>query len=362
MPALTPATASTAIARHRTIPCAGCVKREQNGASTQKRDFGIEHFLPCWSHSRHIESAVNTGLSGLVVRNFLVATPNATFVEASNVLYRSTNGGGNWTSLSINFPTALAYAPSQPTRMYLALGAAGVAVSNDAGASFGSAVGVGDVVQALAVDPGDPNRVYAAGRDNGVYVSSNGGTSWALASVGIATRSIGSVAMAPGAPDTVVVSAEDGVYQTVNSGTSWSRTGAATGSLRFDPGLQGRAYLCGSSFFTSTNSGASFSQGGATGTGCKQFAFTGATMYAAGCPGGLHRSTTSGGSWAATGFAGDFTYSVALGDTTGAVVVIGSNQGTYRSTNSGMSFSQINLDLANSLLTDPMAPTGSSPV
>jgi hypothetical protein len=302
-------------------------------------------------------AAVNTGLSGLVVRSLLVATPNATFVEASNILYRSTNGGGNWTSLNINFPYALAYAPSRPTRMYLSLGSLGVAVSNDAGASFGTAVVVGDVVQVLAVDPNNPDQVYAAGRDNGVYVSSNGGTSWALASVGIATRTIGSVAMNPGAPDTVVVSAEDGVYQTANAGTSWSRTSTATGILDFDPAQPGHAYLCGDSFFTSINSGASFSQGGATGTGCRQLAFAGATMYAAGFPGGLHKSINTGGSWATTGFAGDFTYSVALGDTTGAVVVIGSNQGTYRSTDGGTNFSQINLEIADSLLTDPTTPT-----
>ena len=302
-------------------------------------------------------AAVNTGLSGLVVRNLIVATPNATFVEASNILYRSTNGGGNWTSLNINFPYALAYAPSQPNRMYLSLGSPGIAVSNDGGASFGTAVMVGDVVQALAVDPTNPDQVYAAGRDNGLYMSSNGGTSWALASVGIATRTIGSVAMNPAAPDTVVVSAGDGVYQTANAGTSWSRTSTATGILDVDPAQPGHAYLCGNSFFTSTNSGASFSQGGATGTGCKQLAFAGATMYAAGFPGGLHKSTSTGGSWATTGFAGDFTYSVALGDTTGAVVVIGTNQGTYRSIDGGTNFSQINLDIANSLLTDPTTPT-----
>src|SRR5262249_55322880 len=124
------------------------------------------------------------------------------------------------------------------------------------------------------------------------------------------------------------------------------------GARGFAPATPGRVYLCGNNLFTSANSGASFSQGGATGTGCKQFALAGATMYAAGFPGGLHKSANSGMSWDTTGFAGDFTYSVALGDSVGGTVIIGSNPGTYRSTDGGMTFSQINLDIADAMLVD----------
>lgn len=302
---------------------------------------------------------VNTGL-GQGNIGALIATPVAVFVAVNiigtgNRLFRSDNGGGNWTEVTSN-PFALAHAPSNPQRMYLSQGASGVAVSNSAGASFGTAVTVGDVVQALAVDPTNPDLVFAAGRDNGVYVSTNGGASWSLASVGIATRRIRSVAMSPGIPGTVVATADDGVYQTTNGGTSWSRVTTSTGVLKFHPTATARVYLCGTSLSLSLDSGATFVASGATGTGCQQLVFDGATFFAAGQPGGLRKSINSGGQWDVTGLAGDAAFGVALAGNA-STVVVASGSGISRSTNGGTSFTEITNDLASSLLADPAMPS-----
>lgn len=305
----------------------------------------------------------NTGLNALYTRGLLVAIPGAVFV-ASDALYRSTDGGSTWTAVPAGNAYALVHAPSVPTRMYLASGFAGVAVSNDGGASFGPPVSVGDVVQALAVDPGNPDRVYAAGGYNGVYVSSDGGASWSFSSSGIAVHPVHSVAMAPDAPDTVLVSTEfspgltgNGVYETHDGGASWTQVSTSLGIVSFARATSTRAYLCGTTFSISTDSGASFTGSGATGTGCTQLASAGSTLFAAGYPGGTRRSLDGGATWAATGLDTQYTYSVALGDGVGNVVVTGSDRGLYRSTDGGASVSQLSLDLVTALWQDPLAPT-----
>jgi len=307
-------------------------------------------------------AAINNGLPSLTTQGPLLATPEALFVGA-NGLYRSTDAGATWLPVQAA-GVALAYAPALPSRLYVSQGALGVSVSSDAGASFADPVFVGDLVQSLAVDPTNPDRVYAAGRDNGVYVSTNGGVSWSFSSLGISARSVRSVAIAPGAPDTVVVSTQfaplsstNGVFQTTDGGERWRQTSSDTGIVVFDRSTAARAYLCGDSFAASTDSGASFAVAGTTGTGCTQLAFSGTTFLAAGYPGGLRRSSDGGETWAATGLGEAYTYGVALGDGAGSVVVTGSDHGIYRSIDGGASFAPPRLELAKSILADPTTAT-----
>jgi photosystem II stability/assembly factor-like uncharacterized protein len=307
-----------------------------------------------WSAANTGLASLNTGFSGPV----LVAAPTAVFVMAGDSLYRSTNRGSSWARVPIDlvFARALAYAPSVPSRMYLSRGFLGVAVSDDAGASFGEPVGVDDVIESLAVDPTNHNVVYGAG-SRGVHVSIDGGVRWTLSSTGIAAHNIESVAMAPGLPDTVVAATEDSVLRTTNGGASWTQ--AATGNFenaRFDPAAPGRAYLCGQSFSTSTNSGASFEAGATTGTTCSQFALAGATVFAAGVS-GLRKSINGGVDWADTGLGATFAFGVALGDATGNVVVVATAKGIFRSSNGGATFVQVTSDYALALLADPAAPS-----
>jgi photosystem II stability/assembly factor-like uncharacterized protein len=301
---------------------------------------------------------VNNGLASLEARDLILATPNAVFVESDSILYRSTNGGGNWTSTGINFPYSLAYAPSNPMRMYLSEGASGIAVSNDGGASFGSPVSIGDVVQSIAVDPTNPDLVFAAGRDNGVYVSTNGGGSWSFSSTGIATRGISSVVMDPGDANTVLVSTGPTIFKTADGGTSWTTVSTmAGGVMRFDPTVAGKVYSCNATFYTSTNRGTTWVAGGVIGNGCTELQTKGTTVYAAGYPGGARKSTNSGDTWGATSLADSYTYSVAIGDATGAAVNIGSNMGLYHSADSGGTFTMVTTDLVESLLQDPITLT-----
>jgi hypothetical protein len=306
-------------------------------------------------------TAAKTGLGSLYTRG-LVATPNALFVDAGGTLYRSTDAAASWTALSITFPSALAYAPSMPRRMYLYHGA-GVAVSNDAGASFGTAVRLPYSFAQLAVDAKNPDVVYAA-TYAGVYLSTDGGATWSLSSKGIDAPPIVSVALAPNMPGTLLASTSASVIRTTNSGASWTPVAQqAQARLAFDPTVATTAYLCsGSGFATSTNSGASFGASTDPGVSCQHLAFAGTTFFVAGSGfaaggSGLRKSTNRGATWADTGIGDRSVNGVALGDGVGNVVLAHTQTGLYRSTNGGTSFMQVMSDPTFAILADPKAPS-----
>jgi photosystem II stability/assembly factor-like uncharacterized protein len=93
-----------------------------------------------------------------------------------NGVYRSVNGGGSWTSvLPDRYIGHIAFAPSDPNRVYVTSYFAGLYASGDRGASFDrlSFLALGP----LAVDPSDANVIYvgAYADDSGIYKSTDGG-------------------------------------------------------------------------------------------------------------------------------------------------------------------------------------------
>jgi len=306
--------------------------------------------------------AANSGLSSLQVGQLHV-TPEAIFVTAGNTLQRSSDAAASWTTLSIGFANTLAYAPSMPKRIYISQGN-GIAVSNDAGATFGASVLISntDSVQTLAVDPTNPNVVYAGGFNHGVYVSSNGGVSWSAAATGIDAPRIASVALVPGVPGAVLASAGGTVLRSTNSGTSWTTSAPFEATLRFDPIVSTRVYACSfGAFFTSTNSGVSFVQSTSGPNGCTRLLIAGTTFFAVG-NGRVFKSTNSGTTWVDTGLGtappGFYVNDAALGDATGNVVLATTSDGLYRSTNGGTSFTRTAPPTSmNTLTTDPKVAT-----
>lgn len=294
--------------------------------------------------------AVNSGLPSLDVSS-LATTPGAVFVGSNSALYRSTDAGATWTSAVASNPFALAYAPSQPTTVYAALGSGGVAVSTNNGATFGNAVSVGGTtVQGLAVDPANPQNVYAA-TSSGVYLTTNGGATWSNASTGITTPSVAAVAMVPSAPATVLLSGGNGVYRTTDGGTSWAKTLAAQPvRIVFDPVTPTRVYACDfSNFYNSSDGGATWSAPIAGG-GCYVGHIDphGSNIYVADV-GGLHKSVNSGAAFTTLANRTAPTYGV-LADTTAATVLAGSNDGLWRSTDGGTSFSMVTNDLVDAFV------------
>lgn len=111
---------------------------------------------------------------------------------ASNVIYagydeiyKSSNGGGSWTSISQNFGgnvDELKIAPSNNLIMYMADGSNLWKTSNGGNTNWSALSGYSGNINYIAVHPTDPNKVaVATTSSNKVFISTNGGTSWTTA-------------------------------------------------------------------------------------------------------------------------------------------------------------------------------------
>jgi photosystem II stability/assembly factor-like uncharacterized protein len=166
-------------------------------------------------------------------------------------IYRSSDGGANWTQLKTGLPspdrigrTSLAIAPSDSTVIY-ALSAdlgggdadkvLGVFKSTDGGTSWRNVAGshFADEGQmsygnTIAVHPTDPKHVICGGVD--LHVSINGGASWRVASHWDADRGTASYAhadhhklvMPAGMPGRIYTANDGGVDVSEDGGRNWA--------------------------------------------------------------------------------------------------------------------------------------------
>jgi photosystem II stability/assembly factor-like uncharacterized protein len=194
-------------------------------------------------------------------------------VAFSPKLFKSTDGGASWSAASSGltvdlvtvdgthfvaylFVGSLAIDPQDSNTLYAACASGcppggGLFKSTDGGANW-SASGVGlpgSGVLALAIDPRNPNTLYAAPR-SGLVKSTDGGASWSAASSGLSTDAyyanallpIVSLAIDPQNPDTLYASTRtcmpctpvSGVFKSTDGGASWTGSGLAS-SILVDP-------------------------------------------------------------------------------------------------------------------------------
>jgi photosystem II stability/assembly factor-like uncharacterized protein len=139
----------------------------------------------------------------------------------------SHDGGATWRSVHPNhFVGAIAFAPSDPRRVYAATGQdtgqGGMLRSSDGGKSWSFQITpAGTVISALAVHPKRAETVYAgysAPARAGVATSSDGGRSWRFRWT---PEEVYSLAVAPSDPDTVYAANGDGVVRSVDGGDRW---------------------------------------------------------------------------------------------------------------------------------------------
>jgi photosystem II stability/assembly factor-like uncharacterized protein len=183
---------------------------------------------------------------------------------AGGGVWKTTNGGTNWTALTDIQSTlsmgAVAIARSNPLVIYAGTGEAnnsgdsnfgrGILVSTDAGATFTLNTGPGGVFNTdrmtcsrIAVDPTNANVAYAAMANlgnNGVFTSgitgtyktTNGGANWTnvtMANGKDSTFPWSDVVVDPNTPSTVYAAvgylfgtANNGVYKSTDSGATWT--------------------------------------------------------------------------------------------------------------------------------------------
>lgn len=115
-----------------------------------------------------------------------IAFDQAALVLAAGGLWRSNDGGVSWDALPSDFGSrviVLASHPERPGRLLAALGDGGVAVSNDGGATWtpigsGLPKTPGLAITAAAVQP---DTIYLSMTGDGIWQSKDAGLTWAFA-------------------------------------------------------------------------------------------------------------------------------------------------------------------------------------
>jgi photosystem II stability/assembly factor-like uncharacterized protein len=157
--------------------------------------------------------AVNNGLTAIGAYIFVAAlavdptNADAVYVATSPngspgvdaMIFKSTNGGGQWRRVPISGPagaiiTTLAVDPVTPSTLYAAYayaGVSGIFKSIDSGETWADAQnGLSDAwVLALAIDPTTPSRMYAS-TSNGMFMSTDAAANWTPFNPGLTDRNV----------------------------------------------------------------------------------------------------------------------------------------------------------------------------
>ena len=181
-------------------------------------------------------SASDTGLIGSSVNDLVFHPTNSAtiFAATDGGVFKTTDGGANWTAL--NGQTALpvnkvALDPTNPSIIYAAT-FGGMFKSTDGGNSF-TAInnGIGTFfMRSVAVDPVTPTTLYATSFGPSFFKSTNGGAEWDS----IFVNNIGTInglLVDPNTPTTIYLATDRGVFKSTNSGVNFSPSGTGMQSF-----------------------------------------------------------------------------------------------------------------------------------
>ena len=157
--------------------------------------------------------------------------PQTLYASACSGIYKSTNGGLRWTKLKNGLTTAarrtraLHMDPADPNRIYAGT-TKGLFVSSSAGSRWRRLFS-GVVINAVVVHPGNKDIVLVGADDAGILRSEDGGTTFSASNEGFIHRQIGALSADPHREDAFYVSAvldlQHGGFFVLESGrTDWS--------------------------------------------------------------------------------------------------------------------------------------------
>ena len=103
----------------------------------------------------------------------------------SGGVWRTTDGGNNWTVLTDNLSNlwvySLAIDPSNSSTYYWGSYGGVIFKSTDAGATWNLLADIGDGdVNKILIDPTNTNKIYCTAEGGGIFKSTNAGTNWSL--------------------------------------------------------------------------------------------------------------------------------------------------------------------------------------
>ena len=327
---------------------------------------------------------MNAGLGGARSVSALAVDPQAPATvyagtsldaetERGGGVFKSTDGGRNWTSMRSGLGQrdvwALAIDPSAPQTIYAGTDEGGVFKTTDGGRSwrFVSAALESDWALALAVDPSTPTTVYAGmnGGDDfagGVFKSSDGGETWAPASNGLDGVYVDALAIDQQNPATIYALGGRSVFKSTDGAQTWSEIRGTldrrTSALAIDPRSASTVYVGtrGSSggpvdgVFKSADGGRTW-HGASAGIAARRvvsFAVhrTHASIYAATYGDGVFRSSDGGRTWQTLVVGDAYTQDVDIDPKTPSTVYVGALDGMFKSLDGGRTWRSASNGLA----------------
>jgi photosystem II stability/assembly factor-like uncharacterized protein len=274
------------------------------------------------------------------------ATPATLYAATGGGVFKSINGGGDWTAVNTDLTNtdvrALAINPQTPATLYAGTGGGGVFKSINGGGNW-TAVNTdltNTIVRALAINPQTPATLYAGTGGGGVFKSINGGGNWTAVNTDLTNTYVPALAINPQTPAALYAATGGGVFKSTNGGGNWTAVyaGFSDPSLVFygakglviDPATPDTLYAIITyvsspvvrffdSVIKSTNGGGDWSivypsTSNRDVTALAIDPATPATLYAGTYGGGVFKSTNGGGNWAAfnTGLTNKFVSALAI--------------------------------------------------
>ncbi|MBI3766548.1 MAG: hypothetical protein HY277_08630, partial [Ignavibacteriales bacterium] len=244
-------------------------------------------------------------------------------------VFKSTDGGTSWTKIATTsvgrYISQIVIDPTNSNNVYLS-GSYGVYRSADAGLNWGI-TGSGSNANCLLLDPTNPQILYTTKggtSTNSIRKSTDGGGSWVTLTNGLPTASMGrtQLAMAPSNTSIIYASISNrstdnllGIYRTTDGGSSWTLQSSATNylgsqgwydnAITVSPTNPDIIFVGGLDIYGSTDAGVSLAQKTVWYTTSSMnmshadihfLGFVGSTLYC-GSDGGVYKSTNSGVAW-----------------------------------------------------------------
>jgi photosystem II stability/assembly factor-like uncharacterized protein len=158
------------------------------------------------------------------------ARPGVLLVGGEDGIWRSDNSGAQWRRAGAPGVSVMRIeqSPHNPCFWLAATERAGVFSSTDCGQTFENLgrVGVDRNTYDIAFDPSAPNRIALAVWGTGVIVSEDAGKTWQTRSRSLPSAEIWAVAFDPTKPGRLFASVhEEAIYVSEDAGVTWTRDG-----------------------------------------------------------------------------------------------------------------------------------------
>ncbi|SPE29675.1 conserved hypothetical protein [Candidatus Sulfopaludibacter sp. SbA6] len=158
-------------------------------------------------------------------------TPTTIYAGTSGGLFKSIDGGANWSDAGLHsVVNALAIDSLNPNMLYAATTTddysppanfGGLFKSSDAGANWVAIddglevlIDTGAAITSLTIDPANPQVLYAGTSGNGIFRSADGGAHWSPFNRGLTNLDVHVLAAGPGNPGLLYASTSGGIFAT----------------------------------------------------------------------------------------------------------------------------------------------------